>query len=703
MDPVDLAFQLRIDGVWTTYQCYAESGWEVKIGPDAENSVRPNSISIVLANDDLALDPENAASPLYGRIGLNTQARLRIDGTTTTWAEASSWVPERTSEHVAGAGRGRAEIVVGAEGVLRRLQQWEDPIESALTRQTLSYGDDLIGYWPLEDASGAGQLSQKATRGGAGSYSGKVDLGNVDGPPGSSPIARVGTGATLSGTFARTSQADSYQLSFVCQLEQAPTSTAFLPMFGWRDTLGRTWWWNVSSTNFKVESVANGSGSGTMSIDVAHGSGVDVTKPTRFRVKMTPIISGDTTVEIAWYQADGSVVYGTSAVLTDHSGQPTTWFVNQNAWNDGAGIGHIFAVTDTTLDLTSGYNAVRAFNGYLQERAAARWKRLCEENGITCWINGDIELTPPMGRQKAGPLLELLEECTTTAAGIMYDEPQDTALRLRTYDYLINRTPALQLDRTDLLNGTLRRATTGTGRVNDVTLQNADGSTARAELASGPNSILPPPAGVGRYKGGSDLKLNYADGWRLEQRAVWELNKGTVQRPRYPRVTLDLMTRPDLRPAVAAMRPGDWITLAGEEPDTVTLRVIGIERSGGAKTDRVTFLCLPAEPYMVAVADQSRIGSSSTTVASATSSTATTLPIKTPYWVERWTTRAASFPHDVMVAGERMTVTAASAAVWSGTAWTQNLTVTRSVNGIVKAQAAGGTVDVAEHSTIGLG
>jgi hypothetical protein len=49
-----------------------------------------------------------------------------------------------------------------------------------------------------------------------------------------------------------------------------------------------------------------------------------------------------------------------------------------------------------------------------------------------------------------------------------------------------------------------------------------------------------------------------------------------------------------------------------------------------------------------------------------------------------WTTAAADFPFDVQCGGERMTVTGVS-----GTASPQVLTVTRGVNGLIKAQAAG--------------
>jgi hypothetical protein len=52
-----------------------------------------------------------------------------------------------------------------------------------------------------------------------------------------------------------------------------------------------------------------------------------------------------------------------------------------------------------------------------------------------------------------------------------------------------------------------------------------------------------------------------------------------------------------------------------------------------------------------------------------------------------WTTSAGDFPFDVVVSGERMTVTNIT-----GASSPQTFTITRSVNGVVKAQSAGADV-----------
>ena len=62
-----------------------------------------------------------------------------------------------------------------------------------------------------------------------------------------------------------------------------------------------------------------------------------------------------------------------------------------------------------------------------------------------------------------------------------------------------------------------------------------------------------------------------------------------------------------------------------------------------------------------------------------------------------WTTAAADFPLDIMVGGERMTVTSIGAGTTS-----QLFTVVRGVNGITKAHPAGVTVALAEPTVWSL-
>src|SRR4051812_15657996 len=230
---LNLVPQLFVDGAWTTYAGYSEDGWELSVGPDVESGLRPNSLSFTLANDDLSMDPTNVRSVLYGKIGRNTRARMLMAGNQLTQAEASSWQPDATSEHAASSGRGKSWVDLQAEGLLRRLGRWTDPIRSAMTRQAASL-TGLLGYWTLEDQSGAAQLSNEVAAGQAGSYAGTCTLQGDDGAGGADGAVKVGSDGALRGSFL-SAAGNGYQVSWVAKLPAVPTSTTYLPLFTWVD------------------------------------------------------------------------------------------------------------------------------------------------------------------------------------------------------------------------------------------------------------------------------------------------------------------------------------------------------------------------------------------------------------------------------------------------------------------------------------
>jgi hypothetical protein len=88
------------------------------------------------------------------------------------------------------------------------------------------------------------------------------------------------------------------------------------------------------------------------------------------------------------------------------------------------------------------------------------------------------------------------------------------------------------------------------------------------------------------------------------------------------------------------------------------------------------------------VADDTVLGYADTdgsTLAAGVTSSAVTLSVATTTaGSPLWTTTAGDFPFDILIAGEQLTVTNIT-----GASSPQSFTVTRSVNGVVKAQMAG--------------
>lgn len=697
MATLSLTAELFVDGAWTTYPGYSEDGWSTQIGPDVESGLVPNKIEVTLQNDDLSMDPTNVSSALYGKIGQNTPARIRIGGTTLTTCEASSWVPERTLEHQPGTGRGRSSIGLTAEGLLRRLGRWTDPLDSPMVRQTSSY-TSLIGHMPLEDASGAQSLTQLVAGVRPGFYQRTVTLGGDQGAGGSAPCATIGADGQIGGFFA-TPSGNGYQIMIAAKLATQPASATSQPIFQWADTLGRTWRWLANNTNYTWD-VSDADGTVLSSLSASYGA-QPPNQWIRYRMRVT--VSGSTlTYEPAWYAQDTFVLTGvTNTFSSTATGRPRGWSANGSAVTDGAAYAGMFAVTDTSLDLLGNYNAYGSFNGYLGERAGARYVRIMGELGLTGYVGGSAGTSVPMGRQKPAKVLDIIEECVRTEAGILYDEPTDVALMFRVNSNLINQAAALALTFSVDVFPPVQKVIGDVNVANDITATNWDGTEAHVEATTGKKSTQVPPAGVGRYRQTLDLSAAYTP--QLTDRATWELVEGTLDRPRYQSITLYLHALAgSYRTAVNAMRPGDIVTLAGVEPDTLYLRVITIGRSGNAIEDIATLACLPADNWLVGKYDDTtyRADSSSTTLGSGVTSSATSLTFSTANRGDVWDT--VNEPYDVLIAGERITVTSMSAISGSGP-WTQTATVTRSANGVVKAQAAGAEIHVFRPYRYSLG
>lgn len=683
----DVTLQLFLDGGWWIYPGYSADGWETEIGPSEETGTKSSKIKGTFQNDDLSLDPYNAASPLYGKIGRNTRMRLRAPGTTTlTQAEVSSWEPQRTVDHKPGLGVGRSWVDVQAEGVLRRLNKWEDNLRSPMVRQTLSY--PLLGYWPGEDGSDADQVSNLAGSGVAGNAFGGVDYAGADGPAGSEKLLKIDATGSVTGAFARPPAGFSsgWQVGFTMKLDALPPSIAYKPLVRWTTTAGHIYTFGASNGSFEVL-ITTADGTVLDSQIALFGTGILPTRWMSYRIKVTDTGS-NVTVEPAWYDANG-VVWGFTDTFT--AAAPGV-LVDWTCVGDNVTFGHMFASYDTTVDLQT-YDAIQSFNGYKGERALSRYIRMCAEEGVSAYTLGLIADTPQMGVQRPGRFLDLLEECARTDGGLIYDEPIDIALRFRTRIHRMQSTSVLDLTYPTHITTPLRRVTDDTGVNNYVTVSNPDKGSATAELTTGRMSVLPPPNGIGRVK--TNIDVNLLSDTALATRADWELAKRTIDRPRYPTVTIDLQANPGLIAGVNALRPGDLITITGLEPDPVKLHVLNIAQAGQSHTRTATLTCLPAEVWGVGVYDAATAlyDSATTTLAGAETTTDVSLGLTTELAADVWPT--TGYPRDLMITGERVRVTAMSAAAGTGP-FTQTATVTRSVNGVVKAHLAGEEVHLAD-------
>lgn len=642
--------------------------------------------------------------------------------------EISSWKPAHTADYkrsLGTASSGDAWTAVEAYGLLSRIGQSSDPIRSALYRATTMAAPAPAAYWPLEDADG----SAKAVSGIGGAPLSPVT--NVrytlpDGtpiPPGGAPkfqqdggvpgadkLVSFTDGGTLRGKLPIIPDTG-YAIDFVFRFNPGGNDgTVSADIAGWRESGTYVHFTvNVDPTSITVfhsnaadDALLSFTGSATAAVNVYDGT------PHHFRYTVSQ--SGGN--YLARLYIDGTL--RATAVnfvppMAGTVGHPTV--IEFNPGEDRGeympvAIGHVTVWATATPPAT----APAAF-GNPGERAGDRLKRFGREQGWPVVVRNDVGDTMPMGPQSVDTLANHVAEIERTEDGMIVDQRGAIGLRLRTRSSQYNQTPRLAITA-----GTLEAIKSAVPdqddlRVsNDVTIKNYDGTEARSVLASGPLSVQAPPNGVGRYE--QTVAVN-ADTRTVDLTALagWWRNRGTVDQPRYASVVV-FADKFGLAAAAGAVDAGDRITIDGLEPDLIDLRVVGVSETIEVDFRMIEFLCEPYQLFDVGVYDDpsSRYDSATTTVAApGAAAGAVTIPITSTNRNDAWVNPASIDPrtgaaygqYDLMIAGERVTVTAASAPVGTGPI-TQTLTVVRSKNGVVKALPAGAQVQLAEPARYAL-
>jgi hypothetical protein len=223
---------------------------------------------------------------------------------------------------------------------------------------------------------------------------------------------------------------------------------------------------------------------------------------------------------------------------------------------------------------------------------------------------------------------------------------------------------------------------------NRVVLRRTGGSEVTAEDAT---SI----AVDGVYS--DEVTVNLQADSQLAGHAYWRLNLGTLDGLRWPRIELDLARNPDLIDEWCKVRVGSRITIANP-PDQVGTDDLDLIVEGWTETLAeyewtVVMACSPAVAFQVGVYDDtaSRYDLRTCTLNGSHAAGATSLAL-TITGNEAWSTTAE--PYDLLISGERVTVTSMGARSGSGP-YSQTATVTRAVNGISKTLPGGAEVHIA--------
>lgn len=663
---------------------------------------------------DERFSPRNPTGPYFGRIGRNTRVRLSLPrigvGTEDLFVGAAQdW------QAVPGAEPEDREVVVTIRDDLGR-NYWAR-LASAYRRGVTAASTTLTGlvaYWPMEEPSGAREFSSGLPDGrplvitGAPSFAADSESFEC-----SDPLPTFAAGVSTTTTLPASVTGGEVQVRFLLRVPpggvSAETSLARIVMSGGTVSVldvrlladG-----NIAAQAFDEDGVSFGTGLAPYGLN---GRSV------RFEVSLQQ--SGSNVLRKT-AQLEVGEITGASATGTltgETLGRPRTIILGASGGLDGVTIGHL--TVQTTV--TSVYDLAAQLDAYRTETAAARIGRLCIEEGIPRVITaGPGDTAAVCGPQRSQDLLGQLRDAEAADGGFLFTPRVSTGFAFRSNESMLGQAPKVTGSWTGLgivTDPLPVPIDDDSDAANDVTLSLLTGESVRLVQETGPTSVLDPPDGIGRYEVEGTANVN--DTTALRQRTGWELSLGTVDEPRLSTFVIDFGGAPydlsdgaldeagmlDLQEAVRSVDVGDRIVITDMPSwwgsDTADLLVVGVQVEVAPWVHRRAFVTRPYAPYRSGKwgdPTDSRWSGEGTTLRTALTTTATSVNLALPAAevLAGWT--HADGDYEAVIGGEHMTVTAVSSVTVVSGQRRQTLTVTRSVNGVVKTHDVGAPVDVAD-------
>lgn len=586
------------------------------------------------------------------------------------------------------------------------------PVKSGDSMVSYEFADATdapIAYWPCEDGKGATQAASGVPGGQPMTASNAVPkFGEFEPTVGSAPIMKLND-AELNGSVADyvdTNQA----FTFFCLFQYPPlggseiVNQALVQL--WTDSsVAEVWAFslNSSGSNLVMDVRAfDVGGSGQLFL---HSPSFSATIGHPTLMVFTAYHTAPTTVEYKldyyWYGPDGTTNAGGFAPVTA-TGVTNLGKLKKVQINPGGGyvetaIGHIGAV-GAKLDAS---NLRDAPGGNVGEAPARRLRRLSyEENVPLTYCQGPFS-TSFLGPQQEDTLVSNFKDAANFDLGRLYESRGSYSFEYRARSSLYNQAYFLDVDYT--AGGVLDvdAADDDQGTRNDITVKQIDGSSFRAVDTTSPMSVLPPgEGGVGRYTEAPEVSV--LSPVQLPDLAHWRLALGTVNEERYKSIKL---TPVDGNVTLEQM----FSAGVGNRYRVTNLHARHIYHDVDQLVNGYTLVLhpyvptlelngTPSSPYNVAALDAaaSRLGSGATETTEPLDTTETSITIHSTDSVTPFinsTDHASRFPVNIVIGGEVMTLTACTSP--SGGDLAQTMTVTRSVNGVVKEHSTGAAVELA--------
>lgn len=631
--------------------------------PDEKSVVTRGQTTLTVDNRDGRFTRRNPTGPYYGLLSKNTPLWIQVDAGSGFKTRVMHYVNEWPSRRDRTGND--STVTITASGILRRLAQGtvqRSPLYWSLTAAT------PIAYWPLEDGaesiSGASAIAGGTAMRAVGSvtWSGEVDLVGSQSAP-------TITSCRLDGKVSGGS-ASSWWVTFAVKapfgsVEAVRVRNGTLGVFALFEFV-----YPAAAGNqlqcFILDSDASSS-PGTLLGPVTTSAWANTWHHIGLAVSQDDAASQATaTLWVDGVEVDSitdnniSMAALSSVEINPARGAITS--VAHVACGDGAEPGFV--------SLASG-----ALYGYAGELAKARISRMCTEGSIG-FLAGGASQSQALGPQPIATRLGVMRDAEATDLGVLYEAEFGLAYqsKMDRYDAAVG----MSLTYATHIADPLEPADDDQQTRNRFTATRSDGSEATIEDA---DSI----AAEGLYDDSAAVNT-YTDD-QLVNIAGWLVHQGTVDEDRWPFVSLNFARNPALIDPWTALGFGARLDISsppdGAAPDTIDVFIEGHEEQFTSLTWAARANTTPASTYEVYQVsgdnNRGRVDSGTAVLAADVDSGSATLSVASTGVL--WVQGAVNF--DIGVLGERMTVTNIS-----GASSPQTFTVTRSVNGVVKALTA---------------
>lgn len=652
-----------------------------RVGDAAETS--PTVVDLRMRNDDGEFSPQNVSGDRYGTLRPGTPGQIAVDlgsgPQELATAFALDFIPSRQGPDI------DPQVAVPMLGLLNRIARDTDVL-SALRRTLNSpFNVPPKAYWPMEDSDGATVFGSAVSGGSPASFN-SIDLAADSTLAGSQPLPVFLAATTVSGTVSGTFSGGWTVAAWV-KFPAALSGLATLMEIRTSGGTAERWVVSADATTIYVNGYLGATTVYTASSSSPYSElfsgdwvvlSLNVENGVDFFAAITPIGSfASDTVLVASGTVDG--------------GDVTGWLVPASTALTGLAIGHVVA-QDFPGSLESTAVPKAAAYGYVGETAFHRISRLLSEAGIAQTVLSPLN-SQAMGAQLPGTTYRLLREAEDVDGGDLFDGRDGKVVFLpveRKYNASVSLTIAYGTEEDLDVGSNITPGDADRDTYNIATVTGPDGTTATYEEPDGPKGS-DTTTGIGARAVSASRNVYLSS--QLLEHAGAIVRRGTTLHPSYV-LTLDLYANPDLFADWLDCDVGSRIVITDPPaedfgPDDLDLIIVGEKPSLDAATGMVTVYCEPFEPYRVQqltntppdddLLDGWLIPDSCSLAADVTS-TATSWSVNIDPLM---TTSADDFPCRVSVDGEEVWVTACS-----GASSPQTWTVTRSVNGVVKAHDA---------------